>query len=379
VYFNYGRFYENVPMDINIRAFGGEVAAFSYNFSPSASDILPATGTPSKSSILGGGTEPVAPNLKGQYIDEYLAGFERELKPNFSIGVKYAHRNLGRVIEDFLVPSEGSYFIANPAEGALGEQMAFYDTSLPAVASPRPVRNYDSVELNAKKRYSRGWQVLASYVWSKLEGNYDGTFQVSTGQLDPNMNSAYDYADFLVNAQGPLSNDRRHAIKLDASYEFQTSAVDGLNLGASVRWFSGYALNAYGYSFAYANWEYYLVPRGSLGRGPADWESNLHASYPIRLGNSSRLEAIVDVFNLFNRQAITRYVQSYNRVENGSCGGVPLDICNGDGGIATNPGTLTALGAISDPAASSPNPDFLKKGTTFTGQRSIRIGVRVSF
>ena len=29
-------------------------------------------------------------------------------------------------------------------------------------------------------------------------------------------------------------------------------------------------LNAYGYSFGYANWEYFLVPRGSLGRGPSD-------------------------------------------------------------------------------------------------------------
>ena len=62
---------------------------------------------------------------------------------------------------------------------------------------------------------------MASYVWSRLEGNYDGTFQVSTGQLDPNINSAYDYADFLVNADGRLSNDRTHTLKFDGSYELQ--------------------------------------------------------------------------------------------------------------------------------------------------------------
>ena len=32
VFFNFGRFYENIPQDINIRAFGGETQAFSYNF-----------------------------------------------------------------------------------------------------------------------------------------------------------------------------------------------------------------------------------------------------------------------------------------------------------------------------------------------------------
>ncbi|MCX6551436.1 MAG: TonB-dependent receptor [Acidobacteria bacterium] len=378
-YFNYGRFYENIPMDMNIRAFGGELTAFSYNYSPNAADIQPVAGTPSKSSVLGAATTPVDPNLKGQYIDEYLVGYERELGPSFSIGFKYAHRTLGRVIEDFLVPAEGSYFIANPGIGEMGQEMAFYDTSLPNVAAPTPVRKYDSVEINAKKRYSNGWQLMASYVWSKLEGNYDGVFQASTGQLDPNINSAYDYADFLVNAQGPLSNDRRNAIKLDGSYEFQSGAVKGLNLGGSMRWLSGFPVSAYGYSFGYASWEYYLVPRGTLGRSPADWEANLHASYPIRLGGNVKLDGIVDVFNLFNRQAITQWDQRYNLVQDGHCAGVPGAICNGDGGIATRTGTMTPLGTISNATATATNVDFLKKGTNFTGQRSIRVGFRLTF
>ena len=62
---------------------------------------------------------------------------------------------------------------------------------------------------------------MTSYVWQRLEGNYDGVFQNSTGQLDPNINSAFDYADFLVNADGRLTNDRTHQFKFDGSYEFQ--------------------------------------------------------------------------------------------------------------------------------------------------------------
>jgi hypothetical protein len=34
---------------------------------------------------------------------------------------------------------------------------------------------------------------------------------------------------------------------------------------------------------------------------------------------------------------------------------------------------------LSNPKATATNPDFLKAGTAFTGQRSIRIGVRLTF
>ena len=95
-----------------------------------------------------------------------------------------------------------------------------------------------------------------------MSTSIDGVFQNSTGQLDPNINSAFDYADFLVNAEGRLTNDRTHQFKFDGSYEFQ-KGPSGLNLGLSTYWLSGMPLNAYGYSFAYQNWEYYLAPRGS--------------------------------------------------------------------------------------------------------------------
>ena len=99
--------------------------------------------------------------------------------------------------------------------------------------SPKAKRINDSVEITATKRYSHNWQFLASYVWSRLEGNYDGTFQNSTGQLDPNINSAFDYADFLVNNNGFLSNDRTHQFKFYGSYTFSNGMAKGLDLGTN--------------------------------------------------------------------------------------------------------------------------------------------------
>jgi hypothetical protein len=92
IFAHYGRYYEDIPTDINIRAFGGELQAQAYNFSPDASNTAPISGTPGRNALLGGSTEPVDPNLKNQYIDEFLIGFEREVGPNLSVGIKYNHR-----------------------------------------------------------------------------------------------------------------------------------------------------------------------------------------------------------------------------------------------------------------------------------------------
>ena len=376
LYANWGRFFESIPMDINIRAFGGEVQCFCYNFSPDPGNFLQVAGAPRSQSLLGG-AEPVDPNLKGQYLDEFLVGFDYEIRPTLVIGGKFTRRDLGRVIEDFLIPSEGNYFIANPGSG-IGSEMAFYD-GVHTVAAPEATRTSTAFELTASKRFSNNWQFIASAVFSKLEGNYDGTFQASTGQLDPNINSAFDYADFLVNADGRLSNDRNVQLKFDGSYEVSSGAMNGLNLGASFRWFAGTPLNAYGYSFAYNNWEYYLVPRGSVGRGPSEWETDLHVSYPIRLGGERRLNLIGDIFNLFNRQAVTIYDERYNLISDAECGGIPEAICNGDGGIATTGDSLTPVGTLSNPRGTASNPDYLKKGIFFTAPFSLRVGVRFTF
>jgi hypothetical protein len=371
LYGNWGRFYENIPQDINIRAFGGEVVCFCNNFSANPNDIRPDPLAP-RSSLLGG-QEPVDPDLKGQYIDEVLGGFEYEVSRGLAVGAKVTFRKLGRVIEDFLVISEGNYFIANPGEGQFGRELTFYDYS--TAPAPKAQRENWSFELTARKRFSNGWQMLASYVWNKLEGNYDGLFQNSTGQLDPNINSAFDYADFLVNAYGRLSAERVHQIKLDGSYQFKS----GLNLGLSTWWYSGLPQNAYGHSFLYANWEYFLVPRGSLGRGPSEYEANLHVSYPVKLGDRSRMNVVVDVFNLLDRQAETQLDERYNLIANGRCAGIPAGLCNGDNGLINRPGTVEAAGTIANPRATATNPDFLRKGISFTEQRSIRLGLRFTF
>lgn len=376
LYANYGRFFESVPMDINIRAFGGESVCFCNNFTADPSNFLPDPAAP-RSRVLGGHITPVDPDLKGQYIDEILLGYEYEVLPGLALGVKGTRRDLGRVIEDFLIIEQGDYFIANPGQG-IGTELTFLDYE--TAPAPEGKREYTGVELSARKRFSNNWQFFTSYLWSEMEGNYDGVFQVSTGQLDPNINSAFDYGDFLVNAEGLLSNDRTHQFKFNGSYIFSgMNWLDGASVGLSTYWASGRPQTAYGYSFYYGNYEYYLTPRGSLGRGPSEYEADFHFGYPVNFGNGQRLNLIVDIFNLLDRQSATALDQRYNLASDGFCAGIPDALCNGDNGLQHAPNSTNPIGQLTNVRATATNPDFLKAGTAFTQPRTIRLGVRYSF
>jgi hypothetical protein len=384
-YANFGRFYETMPMDINIRSFGGELSLDVNNLSPTSRNLTPNPSAPAfsatrtQSRILGAFVTPVDPNLKAQYVDEYLLGYDYEIASNLAIGIKGTYRNLGRVIEDMLSdPATGEYLIANPGSG-IGATTGYLVTG-EQVPAPKATRRYKGVELHATKRFSNNYQFFTSYTWSKLTGNYDGTFQSSTGQLDPNINSAYDYADFEVNNSGggSLSNDRTHMLKFYGSYTLPSGMARGLELGVGSHYYSGTPLTAMGYAGSYRNYEYYLTPRGSLGRGPADYDADVHLGYPVPIAGN-RLHLLLDVFSLFNRQAKTTLDQRYNLSSDPPCAGIPDALCNGDGGLLNKPGTTDPLGTLPNPKATATNPNFLKAGSAFSPQRSIRLGARFSF
>src|SRR5947207_15762864 len=127
--------------------------------------------------MLGSSTEPVDAKLKGQHIDEYLVGYDQEIRPNLSIGIKGTYRKLGTVIEDMLIGTTGSYLIANPGSG-IGREAGFYEGG--TVVTPAAKRTYKGMEIHAEKRFSNNTQFFPSYGGSRLEGNYDGTIQAST-------------------------------------------------------------------------------------------------------------------------------------------------------------------------------------------------------
>ena len=245
------------------------------------------------SQILGGFTEPSDPDLKNQYIEEFLAGYEREILPDVAIGAKLIWREYGQVIEDFVCSEFADYCIGNPGEGIM-ERVFTYDSvwdDVPGAETrpaPKPEREYRGLQLDVTKRFSDNWQGLISYVYSELEGNFDGLYAPFTNVgADPNISAAYDYDDFFTDGidldritnDGPLSNDRRHQFKFSGLY---VTSFD-LSIGLSGYYKTGTPLTRYGYSDGYQRYEFFLTERGGEGRQPDIYEIDLHLGYPLEV------------------------------------------------------------------------------------------------
>ena len=352
VFGSYGRYYEEIPMDLVIRSFSYERQPRIINYSPTSvtPDPNAEADAATKSAILGGFTEPSDPNLKNQYLTEYLVGGEREVMPNISVGIKGIYRSYGRVIEDFLCADDGTYCIGNPGQGIMKKVFTLdYSKQIDA---PKPKRTYKGIQLDATKAFANNWQGLASYVYSRLEGNYDGEYSPFTNiGADPNISAAYDYYDFFTNGSdltkitnhGPLSNDRRHQLKVSGIYNTPWK----LSLGVAAYWRSGSPVTRYGYSDAYRRYEFFLTPRGGEGRTPSNYDADVHLGYPIAVHNS-QLNILLDIFSILNTQRAVLLDQRYGFQESDN--------------------------ALSKPA----NPNYLKP-IVRTPALSARLGVRLTF
>ena len=324
VYGSFGYFYEQLPMDLVIRSYSYERQPVIYNFDPVSivPDDTAAELAGDKNNIKGGFSELADPNIKGQYVREFLFGGEREVMPNLAVGAKYIYYgNYARVVRGLRVRPRADSCI-KPDAGADGSPPDLnYEPGFPA---PKAQRIYRGIELDVTKRFSDNWSMVASYLWSKLTGNFDGGFAPFTqpfGTADPNISAAYDYYDFFTKgpvplggaafpytATGDLSNDRRHQIKVYGTYVTPFK----LNVGVASYFRTGTPVTRLGYSGAYDRWEFFLTQRGTDGRVPSDYEVDLHLGYPFQIGPVT-INALVDIFQLLNAQRATFLDERYNK------------------------------------------------------------------
>lgn len=315
IYGHYGRFYESIPMDINVRAFGNERYDFYYYYYPENGQ-LPSPDNPGTLfyiSHAGGGTM-ADPNLEGQYTEEVVLGGEYEIMPNLAIGLKGIYRSLGQVIEDISVTAGHTYYITNPGGCTNTDPVTGYpidpDDPSYTVCFPRPVRYYRGVELSLNKRFANNWQLYASLLWSKNEGNYGGLFRQDNGQLDPNITSLYDLPELLYLARGLLPNDREWQFKSYGSYRFNF----GLVTGFAFNWMTGTPISKLGAHPTYGPRERFVTKRGSEGRTPDIWSLDIHLEYPVKFGNFA-FSIIGDLFNVTNNQKAIYVDQEWSYLE----------------------------------------------------------------
>lgn len=323
-----GRFYYALPTDLNVRSYGQQLFVTTYNLNSggTAADIA------QDPNVIGHGAahtqggifaEPHDASLKGIYQDEFNFGVEKLIDPTFSIGVKVEYRRFGNAVEDRCdadpaAPENNgnTCVITNPGGSGLYASGSFTGcngldgdayacgispiNSLLGGTAPQAKRLYRGIELVARKTFKDSLWLQASYVYSSLRGNYDGEVKQDYVQTDPGITADFDYASFLKNKYGILYLDRPHNFRLDMTY----STPWKLAIGFQGYVQSGPPLSKIGYFNQFYIAQTQLVPLGSAGRLPAQYEANLSLSYPMKVGPTT-VTLTGYIFNLLNRQAIT--------------------------------------------------------------------------
>ena len=277
--------------------------------------------------------EEVLPDTKLQYQDEAIVGAEYGVSNDLTLGARYVYRKLGRAIEDFsLIPNE--VFTAGGAEtqsllaGNPGKRL---NPTCPA-EHPNcwvdPKRRYDALEITARRRFADGWQLLGSYRWSRLRGNYEGLFSTATG-LPGNASTIFDFPNntdyteeelqticggapdfgscvaglppgmFNQGKTRNLPSDRRHLLQVAGSYQPRSR----LGLGGNLRAANGLPRIRYNSGGYFPG----NVPVGTDGRTSWTWGLDLHTDYRIRLGPSVEGILVFDVFNVTGNERIVAY------------------------------------------------------------------------
>jgi hypothetical protein len=383
VFGNYARFYESVPLDMADRALSGEAGVTATqrancpDVTPNgpcvgpAPNRLPGTGTPPNNYFRlsgGGGSIPIDPDIRPQSSDEIVFGGEYELLRDSRIGLSYTKRWMNYVIEDMSRDEAQTYFLGNPGYGV-------------ATDFPKPKRNYDAVTAYFTKIFADDWLAQASYTWSYLRGNYAGLFRPETAQIDPNINSDFDLRSLLANRDGPLPADRTHQIKLYGAKDWVLTPEHHVTTGVSLKGRSGVPTGYLGSHPVYTLDETFILPRGSGERTPWEFGADLSLGYRFQIDKDKSVQATIDIFNIFNFQAVTQTDQRYTASD-------VLPLTNGARPDANGviPGVVKA-NAVPPPAGdpldyylqpSERNPNF-GRPTAYQAPRVFRFGLRTTF
>lgn len=351
---NWGMYYQAIPLDIAVRAFGSESqvgaryqASTCLQNDPKVNPGLNPMGLvngvancpnvygltigqgpgPNTANLSGlgfyptsaGYYSPISPDLKGAYTQQFGGGIDYELIQDLSVGVNYIGRRIGDVIEDMSSNDGVSYYIANPTVSAAWTQAtgpyqgstfnasnaAAVDPMTGTVVSPvwaKPERSYDAITFTVNKLFSKKWLAQASYTWSSLRGNYPGLNRWENAQLDPNITSEYDLPTLLGNKTGPLPGNRSNQVKLAGSYFATLSPTVNLIPSVNFQALSGLPVNSTAGHPLYGNTDSFLLPFGSAGNLPWTFQLDLGAKVSWAFAGAYTLQFSLDVFNILNMQ-----------------------------------------------------------------------------
>ncbi|MEK6376086.1 MAG: TonB-dependent receptor [Acidobacteriota bacterium] len=338
-YGSYGVFYDIMKMELPRGSFGGDKWIYwgfdidSFDWANNWTKCTNVTNDPAVKPTCPGMTlrssidlrhpsnsadHPlIDPDLKPMKSRELSIGLQHELSNTMALGFRVVNKKLIRGIEDVGVHNvhpDGSesedFFIANPGFGVAQKILAAFGcTTCPAM--PKATRDYDGYEVEFTKRFSANWEFHASYLFSKLRGNYSGlansdevTANPGTARTSPNVNRIFDSLFMLFDQQGgevegPLGGDRPHQAKAQLAYSFPF----GTSIGASQYYYSGTPTTT---EMRFQAAPIFPFGRNDMGRTPNITQTDINVYHNIRLARFNvQLGAIV--LNLWDEKKATNF------------------------------------------------------------------------
>jgi outer membrane receptor for ferrienterochelin and colicin len=344
VYANAGRYFLAMPASVALRTSAGSLATNQY-FTYTGID---ATGQPTGvnfiQSATGGAVSPngeygqppdprtvSAKNIKSEYQDEFILGFDHQFDPSWVWGAKATVRKLRNVLDDVCdngaitraavaqgadidAVTVGSCYLSNPGRANI-YQLANANGGYTDVKVTNDdfgfshlKRNYYGLDVYLSHPFDGTWSGKIDYLFSRSYGNTEGQVRSDVGQGSVSATRDWDYATLMDYANGDQANDRRHQLKLYGSWQFATEWMLSANLtvqsgtpksclgryGADESDPSGYG--SY-YHFCFG------VPSRPGDKGRQPWEElvDLNLEYRPRWADK-KLAFNVMVFNVLNQQ-----------------------------------------------------------------------------
>lgn len=258
----------------------------------------------------------VDPDLKPMEAEEFNLGWQQQLTGTTAVGFRFVNKRVIRAIEDvgvLVVHDDGSaseeFFIANPGFGIAQKILSPICANCPAM--PKADRDYKGYEFEFTRRFTERWGVHASYLYSRLEGNYSGlansdetTATPGFARTSPNVSRIFDSLFMLFDAQGrevtgPLGSDRPHQAKAQVTYQFPF----GTGVGVNQYFYSGTPTTT---ELRFQGAPFFAYNRNDMGRTPNITRTDLNFQHDFRVSRFGlRLGAII--LNVFDEKEATSY------------------------------------------------------------------------
>lgn len=363
VYGNVGRYYLALPDNAAERAANRSTyltTRYSYT------GIDPTTGEPTGLTQLGPTTSPdgefglpkdpqqvTARNLKPEYLDEFIAGFDKQLNEKWTYGAKAMWRDLKTAIDD-----ECSAYQIAAKMTKLGIDPTNYSDSIYGASYCRLInpgttnnmlvvsndgssrlivpmssadwgykqgvkRKIGSVNLYLEHPFDGKWQARIDYTWTRGFGNTEGQVRSDFGQSDVSKTEDWDSWQLMDGQNGELINTRKHQIRLRGAYqitpEWLVSGTALIQSGLPKECLGYYGTGGSGAAYygpgnpgdpsgynGYGSGNYHWchgvrVPPGSAGHTPWTKQINLGVHYSPEFAQH-KLMVNLDVFNVLNEQ-----------------------------------------------------------------------------